>query len=391
MALFEGARRVPDSRSHSRLVVSEGFSPAERWITDPSLKALFEHHYGGPGYVVIPKGTIVTIKDPVYDYEVGRYVNVMSICDGTSDVPCGVAPYNIYQRVEGRLYHNFPSLITRNYIEVPYMANIYDVYTDPQAHNDPPAELDGNNLKMRWGCAYRIGDGLVDVKAGDFLTADRFGKFIKLDSPGANWEKVVGQVLAVETDMPPTGWLKWLDWAEEDGERADDQNRLPYPSDPSEGRPWTPDYKWPLTPDYRGIPGMTDGAEMGTKKVENETESSRYTTDDSKEDHEIPSGSAEGTTVVFRLENFPVIEDSVTVEVNLGSFVEADGKTHVDNDAGWVYYTVSEADAAVSNDTTPAAVPVRVTYEYHDLDYLGVPAAWDFKGSLGAVRILMKL
>ena len=385
MALFDGAKRVPDSRSHSRLVVSEGFSPAERWITDPDLNPLFEHHYGGPGFVAIPKGTICSVGTAVYDYEVGRMVNVLTISDGDAKPPVGVAPYNIYQRVEGRLYHNFPSIITRDYIEVPYFADINDVYNDTTGSADaPPAELTGNTLKMRWGCAY----GTLDVN--DFVGADKYGKFVKVDNPDQNFNKVVGQVLAKETDMPPTGWLKWLDWATEQGERADDQNRLPYPTNPNTGRPWTPDYKWPLTPDYRGIPGMTDGAQMGNTAVSGETVSTNYTDDDSTSVHAIPAGSEAGTIVVFRLANYPVVKDSVKVVTTDATPVDLTGKVHVDEDTGWVYYTVSATDAATTNAATPAALEVSISYEYHDLDYLGVPAAWDFKGSSGAVRILLK-
>lgn len=385
MALFDGAKRVEGSRSHSRLVVSEGFSPAERWITDPDLNPLFEHHYGGPGFVVIPKGTICSVGAAVYDYEVGREVNVLTIADDSSKTPVGVAPYNIYQRVTGRLYHNFPSIITRDYIEVPYFSDINDVYNDTTSGTtEPPVSLNSNTLKMRWGCAY----GTLAV--GDFVGSDKFGKFIKVDTPATNFDKIVGQVLAMELDMPPTGWLKWLDWATEQGERADDQNRLPYPTNPNTGRPWTPDYKWPLTPDYRGIPGMTDGAQMGNKTVTSETVSTKYTDDDSTDTHKIPAGSEAGQIVVFRLANAPVVKDTVKVYNTATTPAELDGNVHVDTDTGWVYYTVTSADAATTAATTPADLEVAISYEYHDLDYLGVPAAWDFKGSSGAVRILLK-
>ena len=383
MALFDGATRVPDSRSHSRLVVSEGFSPAERWITDPDLTPLFEYHYGGPGFVVIPKGTIVSVGSHVYDYEVGRYVNVLTIADGSSKLPMGVAPYNIYQRVEGRMYHNFPSMITRDYIEVPYMADADAVYSDAVNATTPPSVLTSNSLKMRWGCAYGT------LAAGDFLTCDAHGKFVKLDSAGANFDKVVGQILAVETDMPPTGWLKWLDWAEEHGERADDQNRLPYPSNPDTGRPWTPDYKWPLTQDARGIPGMTDGGQIGTTDVALETVGQNTVT------HALAAGTTAGATVVFRLAKTPVIEDSVTMQIYDGTaatpgWVNATGTIKADETTGWVYYTATAGDETLVGGATPAAANVRFTYQYHDLSKVGVPAAWDFKGSLGAVRILLK-
>ncbi len=380
MALFEGAKRVPGSRSHSRLVVSEGFSPAERWITDDTLNPLFEYHYGGPGFVAIPKGTIVAVGANQYDYETGREVTVLTIADDSSKQPAGVAPYNIYQRVQGRLYHNFPSLITRDYIEVPLLASIEDVYRNadgtPLNTGVEPTDLNSNSLKMRWGCAYGT------LAPGDYLTADKYGKFVKYE--GEDFKKVVGQALAVETDLPPTGWLKWLDWAEEHGERADDQNNQPYPTKPDDGRQYHPDYKWPLTPDYRGIPGMTDGGQTDQVDVTNEATGANSVA------HSLKDGSQAGTITIFRLANSPIVDDAdFTMEVQLDgtNWTSVTGDYQVDNTTGWVYYSLSSDDQTAVNGQNRL---VRFTYKYHSTLNLGTPAAWDFKGSTGAVRILLK-
>ena len=390
MALFEGAKRVPNSRSFSRLVVSEGFSPAERWIADDNLNPLFEYHYGGPGWVVIPKGTIVAVDDNAYDYEVGREVTTLTVARKTADAsvnkqPAGVAPYNIYQRVMGRLYHNFPSLITRDYIEVPLLEDVASVYrdTDGSTASEVPTILNSVTLKMRWGCAYHGADPSTQaIEPGAYVMADGWGKFIRWD--GDNFEDVVGQVLAVETDLPPTGWLKWLDWAEEHGERADDQNNLPYPENPDEGRTYHPDYKWPLTPDYRGIPGMTDGGNTDQVGVNNEATGAEAA-------HQIPEGTEEGTILIFRLANAPLVDDAdFDMEVDLvgnGTWTDAAGSFQIDKTTGWVYYSVTDAEEAAA---ASANVSVRFSYTYHSTLNLGTPAAWDFKGSTGAARILLK-
>jgi len=357
MALFEGAKRVADSRSFSRLKVSDGFAPAEQWITDPTLPRLFEYHYGGPGWVVIPKGTVVGVKDAIKDYETGKMRTVLSIADGTSVMPAGVAPYNIYEKVEDRFGHNLPTMVTRDYIEVPLMASISDVYEGGTT---------AGALKMKWGCAYG------DLAPGDYVTCDAKGKMVKISSFAAGtFPKVVGQVLGMDTDMPPTGWLKYLDWANDTGERADDNNHLPTPAP---NYPYNPDYKWPLTPDFRGIPGMTDGANIGRKVADavNGT---------------IASGTAAGSQVLFNVGKAPVFADSVKVFLDGSSDAMTSGVS-VDETTGTVYVKVPTTANCCA--ATPSESTISITFDYHDLSYLGVPSAWDFKGAIGAARILLK-
>ena len=182
MPLFEGAKPIANSRSNARLSVSQVFSPAERWIHDPALPQLFEYSYGGPGHVVLTKGTIVAFGGTaVEDYETGKHVFPITYADGTN-TPIGVLPYNVYQKVNDRLLGNQPSILTHEYIELPLIVGISNVYDltgltglDKLLLKDIPTKM-----KMKWGCCYAYDTAeYLTLKPGDFLKSDKFGKFVK--------------------------------------------------------------------------------------------------------------------------------------------------------------------------------------------------------------------
>src|SRR5690606_38402575 len=125
---------------------------------------------------------------------------------------------------------------------------------------------------------------------GDYVKASpdteglgNLGKLEKWDPDSDKVHEIVGQILAMEYDLPPTGWLKWVtpEIDPADSERAPDTNTSGQtPSydykDDSGGYPYDPNYKWPLTPDYRaenipwmksynGIPGLTDGDQIAIR------------------------------------------------------------------------------------------------------------------------------
>ncbi len=192
MPLFEGAKPIANSRSNARLSVSQVFSPAERWIHDPTLPRLFEYSYGGPGHVVLTKGTIVAFGDaPVEDYETGKQVYPITYANGANN-PIGVLPYNVYQKVNDRLLGNQPSILTHEYIELPLMVGAENVYNINVAGAGNTAavkalvdaiSLDANlsvNMKMKWGCFYAHDAAeYALLKPGDYLKSDKFGKFVR--------------------------------------------------------------------------------------------------------------------------------------------------------------------------------------------------------------------
>jgi hypothetical protein len=285
MPLFEGAKPIANSRSNSRLSVSQVFSPAEAFVHADDLPGLFEYSYGGPGKVVLSKGTIVALRETAQkDYETGRFVFPVTYA-GEERNPIGVLQFNVYQKVNDRFTGNMPNLLTHEYIELPLIegiANVYDLTgltgaTDAEKFAALPLADTPTRMKMKWGCFYT--DSVSNIKGGDFLVSDKFGKFIKLDLATAavkDLARIVGQVLAIENvdGTAPLGWLKWVTPVVEDGERAMDDNRDAAPSATIDGPGYAydPNYKYETTADYRapgpwkqydGIPGLTDGVTSG--------------------------------------------------------------------------------------------------------------------------------
>jgi hypothetical protein len=371
MALFEGARtNTTAGKTFSRLVVSDGFSPADKWIADPSLPTLLkDYEYGGIGEIVIPKGVAVGVKDAIKDPETGKLTTVMTIAGG-SVKPVGIAPYNIMRKIPDRLYNNLPSLITRDYIEVPYFSVAASVYS-----GGTPSTAAADIL-FPWGCAY----GTLAV--GDYVGVDAAGRLVKLST--IKYEDIVGQVLAKETDLPPEGWLNWLYQSPEmNAERRDDANYYPAPNGgvatagrngAYDGYGYNPNYRIFTDDSGLGIKGLTDGGQIGYTEVSAEALASYTTGQD----------VAKGATVIYRLDHAPVY-DGKTVLKKDGVAVD-ESEYHVDIKTGWIYYTPSAK--ITGNTTTP--VVMTADYAYHDQSKAGTPTAWDFKGSAGAVRILLK-
>lgn len=402
MPLFEGSKIISNSRSHATLVKSQGDSPSERFQIDPSLRGLFDYHYAGwaRSKVVIPKGTIVSVNKTSQNYRsLTQKTNLTFAGHGKNAI--GVAPYNFMRRFgeNGEEIHDVfesddfvPGIITRDYIEVPYIPNPFDVYTDPANAESRTVDVLGNNakndMKFFWGCATNLkdqwdlyaadGSQASLLEEGDFVVAGPYGKFVKFDETVHNLFDIVGQVLALETDLPPEGWLQWVTpEVEKPGAGYANGNlRDPYePSAPptAEGPYYSPDYKWPLTSDYRapgawktynGIPGMTDG---GMIKMRNASGS-------------IASGEQ---TVKIYLD--PVFKaDKTSIKVTIAG-VDTDGFTYTESENS---ITVDNGEAAADN------LAVKVVYNVVDNkggNFVGTPTAWDFVGSVGAARILLKL
>lgn len=379
MALFRGAKRQDDKRTFSRLVVSHGFSPAEQWMVDPELDGLFEYHWGGHGdtKVVIPKGRVVGVRDDAKreNPDLGKERTILTLPEKANKT-IGVSMYNIYENMDSEFFGNQPAVITRDYIEVPMFAD------------DPGSANENNKI---FSAAFASGEG-SDLNPGDYVKYTNEGYFEKIEpSSVSDMLEVVGQVLATDTDLPPHGWLKWLDHEEEEGERADDQSYLPYPD--KDGRIYSPYYKDPYTRDASGIEGLTDGERIGESTAEDEEEDKNGTTYKSIVDdahtNDVP-------TVLFRLQNAQLFENTVEITVEYADandpdveLKEEDGDVHVDLENGVVYVEMSKIPEEGSEEDS-AVDAVKVTYNYKDPDYIGVPTAWDFKDAVGAARILLK-
>lgn len=351
MALFEGFKRKPGTRSNTQLVISHGDSPAEKWIQDPTLPVLFDYEYGGPGQknVVISKGMIVALSGTtVKDFETGKHVPVLTIANG-SNKPVGMVPYNISKYDPLYFGGNQPAIITREYVELPYI---------------PDATKAAN---IKWGAVYGAGIVAGDhLKPGTGANAGQLTKWVDGDPVS----QLSAQVLAVETDQEPLGWLKWAMW-DETAKREDDsfinRNNAGVPGD--NGFPYDPNYKTgtqdmdgylsDFTTNPTGIPGLTDGANRNLYV---------YTFT-----RTIANGES-GTTILFGLGKTNLIE--VTTATLAAADVKAD--LVVNKKDGVVSYAVP-----AGSDTKTLTVNFRINHP-------GTLPGWDFDGAVGAVRLLLK-
>lgn len=365
MALLEKETTLkPGTRSNTKLVVSGGDSPAEKWVTDPTLPVLFIYDYAPAGEkeVVVSKGMIVAVGDQVRDPDTGSMMNTLTIADadgtGNKAIPAGMAPYNFSKKYEDFLYGNQPSIITREYVELP----LFTRNEDAAAH--------------KWGAA-------VGVKGGDFVkvggsSTGNQGQLVKWDKDADSAHLIVGQVLATDENQEPFGWLKWAMWDEAAAREDRGPNKEGYSGPGLEGYPFDPKYREldqyanagyhnPYTTNPTGIPGILDGSQKA------QTEQTRDLT--------LAKGIAVSTDLMLK----EIIEGTVQFLVGSGQLAEvktlaelADGKFYVDYKNGQLFYQVATSETA-----TTAQVKFRA-------NFYGTPASWDAKGAKGAARILLK-
>lgn len=398
MALFQGTERINGSRSHTKLVVSGHDSPAQDWLIDPTfmdatMKAafdegvLFHYDYGGPGMedVVIPMGRVVGVAAPVKDFTQGVYKTTLSLPGiATDNNTVGVAPYNFCKDYfqQDRFGGNKPSIITTNYLSLPYIPSV-----EPASSFDKAGLLDeekriSKDLKMPWGAV--IGAG---VKEGCYLKSTPSGRFTKWEKGTDDFVDVVGQVLATDFNSEPFGWEKWMLWdpsvRHEDDMYINRSGSSDLPSDA--GYPFSPEYAEGNTvfQSYQsqtvnnptGIPGLHDGSGNFTGFGKNDTE---YKDIDLGK---VPTIKVDDTIIVINAKDYAggnlknLQEDSVEIKVN-GSKV-TDGIS-IDYEAGTISFPVKTAQSGQA-----------ITGSYKAFHY-GTPTYLDFKGVVGAVFVLLK-
>ena len=398
MALFRGYENIQGSRSHTALVKSGHMSPAEKWILDPRFKTateltavfkdgvLFNYQYGGPGMteVVIPKGRVVGVGSAVKDYVSKKYVATMTLPGmALNNNVVGMAPYNFtkdwfqFDRFGG----NQPSIITLEYVELPYMpgftANTNYTLAGVLAEE---MEISVQN-RMPWGAV------IGQVELGDYLKATPSGRLTKWVSGTDKPEDIVGQVLGSDLNQEPEGWLKWMLW-EEQYKYEDDQfinrsgaSNMPsdegYPFDPSyaEGNTLFQNYQSKLVNNPTGIVGIHDGSGNYDGFGKNDTE---YT---NVEIGEIPAGTAADTIIQLQAVDFAGgklvnLQQGITVKI-AGTAVDASRIT-VNYEKGLISVKAAAGDAGK-----------KVTATYKALHY-GTPSWADFKEVQGAMFVLLK-
>lgn len=373
MAIFESsAKRKPGTRSNTKLVVSGGASPAGQWVTDPNLPMLFHYEYGGPGQkeIVVAKGLLVGVAPERHlDDALGYKKNALTIANANVR-PFGMAPYNFSKHWEDFLDGNQPSVITREYVELPLIRSAEEA------------------ALIKWGAAYHGAGDANTIKPGDLVTWSRdtanAGKIIKFNPADHKPEDVIGQVGEIEDDQEPFGWLKWAMWDETARKMDTDGpvNKSGYDAPSDGGYPYDPAIvdagrntnleilgqtgvggylsQYTTENDATGINGLLDGRQKA------QTVHERAFT--------VPAGTTDGTTVQLALGLKNIIDQTVQVFLD-GTETSA---FSLDSKNGVVGLNVEAADAS-------KAVTVKFRAEF-----FGTPAGWDHKGAVGVVRILLK-
>ena len=397
MALFRGYENQQGSRSHTALVRSGHMSPAEKWILDPTFLdrsmssifkdgVLFNYQYGGPGMdeVVIPKGRVVGVGESVKDYVSKKFLASITLPGLALNAnTIGMAPYNFTKDwfQLDRFGGNQPSIITLDYVELPYMPG-FTAETDYNVtgvlKEEQTISIDN---RMPWGAV------IGECQNGDYLKATPSGRLTKWNPDTDKPHEIVGQVLASDLNAEPTGWLKWMLW-EEQYKKEDDAfinrsgaSNMPsdegYPFDPAyaEGNTIFQNYQSKLVTNPTGIIGLHDGSGNYDGFGKNDTE---YT---DMEIGTVTPGIGAGTIMQFQAIDFAGgkltnLQNGVVVKID-NVEVPADRIT-VDYKKGLISVTMTTGDAGKT-----------VTATYKALHY-GTPSWADFKGVHGAMYVLLK-
>jgi hypothetical protein len=427
MALFPSvdATYTFTGKSHTNLVVSEGDAPSEKWIVAADNAAdPFVYEFGPEGNqtVVLAKGKIVELGVPEYDYTTARNITAIKQAAEGSKHAIGVLHHNVYETRRDRFSGNNqpnPTVITRSYIEVPLFEHA-DVTT-----------AQGFAKAMRFGAAYGTNDA-AQLKAGDYVAVGKDGNFVRLDTEavGASPFSVVGQVLDIQRELPPAGflqyylsmdipeieaWLKAAGTAPSPGANPDG-SAAAYPYGvPYTNKSWMADFQKLLLPTInKGIPFLTDGY-FKAKTVKN-----GITMDDIYDKTNNNDGQIENVRIAGNVQFGHDVSGTFTVSANNGTTVDKGVQVAADSRNNAVFIKLrnpidkAEADAVVVKaDGVAVAAKDLLIDLYNNLIvvYLapgqkinnltidaklvvdpqaGIPTEWDYQGSVGAVRILLQ-
>lgn len=396
MALFRGYENQQGSRSHTALVRSGHMSPAEKWILDPTFLdkkmssifkdgVLFNYQYGGPGMdeVVIPKGRVVGVGASVKDYVSKKFLASITLPGLALNAnTIGMAPYNFTKDwfQMDRFGGNQPSIITLDYVQLPYMpgftaATTYDATGVLKEEQDITVDN-----RMPWGAV------IGECQNGDYLKATPSGRLTKWNPDKDKPHEIVGQVLASDLNAEPTGWLKWMLW-EEQYKYEDDAfinrsgaSNMPsdegYPYDPTyaEGNTIFQNYQSKLINNPTGIIGLHDGSGNYDGFGKNDTEYTDMVIG------EVEAGTGTATLVLQAVDfaggKLTNLQQGVIVKIG-DAEIDAE-RVKVNYEKGTISVAVTSADEGKE---------VKATYKA--LHY-GTPSWADFKGVQGAMYVLLK-
>ncbi len=408
MALFPNSQvngYTFGGKTHTNLVVSEGNAPAEEWIVskEENSKVKFVYPFGPEGNqeVVLAKGKIVEAAPAEYDTEHGRYRTALKQATEGSRKAIGVIQNNQYKRYRDRFTGMQPTVLTRNYIEVP----LFEHEVIDTASQFASA--------MKYGAAYSAkGDAL---QPGDFVKVGKDGNFVKLDAskPEASPFEIIGQVLAAERELPPAGflqyymdmeipeleaYLKGLSTTPSPGFNPDG-SAAAYPfGAPHQLHGWKNDFEKLLNPTInKGIPFLTDGYFAAKQRVADIKLDDIFDKTTNNDGHIEHIHATDGVTIAGKtvatkadVRNLAVFiklrhkfdkAELNSIVVKLGGKALASEDVHVDikNNTVVAYLEPGLAAAELTIDADLVVDPIA-----------GVPTEWDYAGSVGAVRILLQ-
>lgn len=373
-------------KTHTNLVVSEGNAPSETFVVSRSNSETadpFYYEYGPEGnqLVKIAKGKIVEAVGEELNRKTRYTEPAIRVAEEGSLRAIGVNQHNVLEDSLSARGGDFnrPTVLTRQYIEVPlFEAESIEVASASAA-------------AMHFGAAYATTNG---IKSGDFVGVGANGNFKVLGDTIDDPRQIIGQVLNVNRNMPPAGLLQYYTGLTSGDEierylqaNAPTGTIHPYGSTYTVGS-WRADFLKQLGyGNLTGIPFLTDGyfsaIETVTAGIDDEetveaaagsdsvtVDGANVTVDDTDVDG----------TLFIKLKHKLDRRSKENVVVKAGSDEIAQADIHVDyvNNTIVVYL-----DEGTYNDITVTAdLVVNPT--------AGIPTEWDYKGSVGAARILLQ-
>lgn len=395
-------------KTHTNLVISEGMAPAEDMIISRTNDATtFVYEYGPEGNqtVVLAKGKIVDVVGEEYDSETGYKKTAVRQGKEASGKSIGVNLHNVYARRRDGMHSHLtkPTVITRNYIEVPLFET-----TDATLDNAQTLAR-----AMKFGAAVSAtGADEVKLQHGDKVVSDNDGNFRKYEEGTHSAADIVGTVWAKETNMPPAGFLQYYQEMVNPEMEAwiNQMSRIPSPGIPAQGagaypygapyqhKGWLPSYEEMLgNKQMTGIPFLTDGFFRSQETLEIEVNDSNDNVEAVRTSHkdeviyEATAGSVtvkegvKNAAMFIKLKNKLDITKLADVKVKLDDVLVSANDLHIDVRNNTIVVYLEEPTAG---DKTYNKVEIEAPSTVSAV--AGLPTEWDYKGTVGAVRILLQ-
>lgn len=373
-------------KTHTGLVVSEGAAPAEQFIvskTNTSEPFIYEYGPEGNQTVLLAKGKIVEATGEEMNRETGFVETALRVAEEGSIRTVGVNHHNVYDQKRGSMSGNRPTILTRSYIEVPLFE-----------HSDESTAATTAKA-MHFGAAYGVTEAL---KSGDFVMAGKDGNFKKYD--GTDFQKVIGQVLGVSRQLPPSGLLQYytgLESSELDSylkaisaaPGALDSNH-PYGSPYSVGS-WKKEFLKTIGGgNLTGIPFLTDGYFSAKQNIE-------VTLTDKDKVEAVRPGDGVNITGKNVTVDAGITESMFVVKLkhklDKRALENISAKYGAESDS-----VISKRDLHVDVVNNSIVIYVEGGQSLENLTITvpsvvnpiaGIPTEWDYQGSVGAARILL--